>query len=181
MSRSKTRSLEQAKINMDKRVQELRDALSRGASAGKRLPQLRDELQATQRYLRTNCTCEAAHYDEDERTPEDLEREIESLERDIKDADLAKYELGQVASFYRAYHLVAYGPKLRDLKSRLNAAEYWAEQWQSNMWAIELDTEKDIDECGHEKAHCEYEFIKVSEEICQLRAKIKEIQNIKYM
>ena len=76
MDKRKKTTLKQAKIDMDALVQELRGVVARGAVSGRRLPLLEEELQATQRYLRTNCSYEAVRYDEDEKTPEDLEQEI---------------------------------------------------------------------------------------------------------
>ena len=174
-------TLMQAKADMDVRVQQLRDVVARGACATKRLPLLREELQATQFYQRTNCMYESIRYQDDEKTPEDLEFEINVWEREVKQADSAKLELTKAASFYRAYHLVVFGPKLRDLRSRLNAAEYWAEQWKNNLLEIGLDSEKNDDESIYDKSHFECEYARVNEEIFKLRAKITEIQNIKYM
>lgn len=181
MAKHTKRSLIQAKIQMDARVQELRGIIARGTESAQRLPAITEQYQATQRYLRSSCMYETPHYEEGEKTPEDLEREIESLERNIGRADSARAELANSARFYRAYHWVVNGPKIRELKKHLTAVEYWVEQYRDQIAAIDFDTDKDIDERMREKEIMEYQHAQAKEQVQQIQSKIKEIQNIKYM
>lgn len=181
MTRHTKRSLIQAKIQMDARVQELRDIVACGRKSAQRLPMVIEQYQAIQRYLRSSCMYESPHYEEGEKTPEDLEREIESLERNIGRADSARAELSNSARFYRAYHWVVNGPKIRELKKHLTAAEYWVEQFSDQIASIDFETDKDIDERVREKEIMEYQRTQAKEQVQQIQSKIKEIQNIKYM
>lgn len=181
MARHTKRSLIQAKLNMDARVQELRGIIARGTESAQRLPIITEQYQATQRYLQSSCMYESPHYEEGEKTPEDLEREIESLEKNIDRARSAHTELANSARFYRAYHWVVNGPKIRELKKHLTAAEYWVEQFSDQIAAIDFDTDKDIDERIREKEIMEYQRTQAIDRLQQIQSKINEIQSIKYM
>ena len=181
MTGVKKRTLRQAKLDMDVRVQGLRTVVASGVEAEKRLPALREELQATQRYLRTNSVYESARYEDGEKTPEDLESEIDALETNVVEANVAREELKRAAQFYHAYHIVAFMPKMRELKKRLTAAEYWVEQWKERINNLVLDSDMDIDERLAEKDYLEIEYSKAQDRVQQIQLQIKEIKNIKYM
>ena len=181
MVKTKKRSLRQAKLDMDTRVQGLYDVIARGNAAAVRLPDTMQQLEATQSYLRNSCMYESARYEEGEKTPEDLEHEIDILTQDVYMADKARMELKEAARFYRAYHIVVNGPKIKEVKKQLNAVEYWLEQWQSRIWALDSDTDKDIDERIQEKDIMENEYARAREEACRLQLKLSELRNIKYM
>ncbi len=181
MDKNKKKNLRQAKLDMDARVVQLRGVVARGIASQARLQSVKDELYAAQQYLRTNRMYESVRYEDGEKTPEDLEREIEALEKDIINADFARLELGHAVRFYRAYHIVAFMPKLRDLKKRLTAAEYWVEQWQERINNLGLESDMDIDERAQEKDYLECEYSKAIEQVQQIRAQINDIRNIKYI
>lgn len=181
MVRNKTKTLKQAKIDMDARVQELRDVVVCGNVASQRLPFVREQLDATQKFNNTARFYESPKYEPGEKRPEDLEAEIADLEKAVKDADVARIGLKRAAQFYRAYHFVVYVPKIQELKKRLDAAELWVEQWKDRMNLIDSDADKDIDEREQEKAvlQCEYEIAVNC--VKKLQSQIDEMRNVKYM
>lgn len=181
MDKGKKKTLAQAKMDMDARVQEIRGVIAQGEQAALRLPEIREQLVATQRYFRSNCMYERASYDEGEPSMEDLECEVEMLQHDIECADAARAELKHAERFYRAYHYVVNGPKIRDLKSKLTAAEYWVEQWQSRIWAVDVDTDKDIDERIKEKEYLQYEYNRAVDYVSELRTQLTDAKNVRYM
>ena len=179
--RNKTRTLAVAKAEMDARVRELRGVIACGDASAVRLPSVVSQMDATQRYLRNSCTYESARYDDDEPTLEDLEREVESLRKDVECADIARVELKKAERFYRAYNYVVNGPKIRELKSNLYVAEYWLDQWQGRIWAIDTDTDKDMDERVQEKEYLQCEYNRALDAVNKLRAQLADVRNTKYM
>lgn len=178
---NKTRTLAAAKIEMDARVRELRAVIAHGDASAVRLPSVVLQLDATQRCFRSSCTYESVRYDDGEPTLDDLEQEVESLREDIERADVARVELKKAERFYRAYNYVVNRSKIRELKSDLDAAEYWLAQWQGRIWAIDTDTDKDIDERIQEKEYLQCEYNCALDTVNKLRRQLADVLNTKYM
>ena len=181
MDKSKKRTLSQAKADMDLHVCELRKKVAHGEEAAERLPLVVDQLDATRKYLRTSAVYEVVRYEDGEQTLADLEHEVDLLNEDIKCAEVARGQLVEAERFYRAYHYVVNGPKIRALRRELTEAECWVEQWNDRIRFVDCDTEEDIDKCDQEKAHCEYELACAREKVCILQNKIRDLRNVRYM
>lgn len=181
MVKPMTGRLNKAKELKDARVRVLRGVIDLGRAASYRLPDLKMSLKGLEAYEATNRVSGLDRPEEGEDTVDTLRAKIDCAQSEIAAADKAQIELKEIARFYRAYHIVVYGPKIKELKQQLNAAEYWAEQWQSRIWALDLDTDKDIDERAQEKDIMEYECARARDEVSRLQIKLSELRNMKYM
>ena len=180
MANNEKRTLNQAKADMDSRVHVLRGTVARGEQAAERLPLVVAQLDATRNYLRTSSVYETARYEDGEMTLDDLEHEVDLLNDDIRCADEAKAELAKAASFYRAYHYVVNGPKIRALKRQITDVEGWIEQWKTHIAILDTETD-DVDVAEHDRAYLEYECECAREKLCRLQKEITDLRLVRYM
>ena len=181
MDKPMTGRLNKAKELKDARVKVLRQVLSDGREASRSLPDLEMSLKGLQAYELTNRVSGLDKPEEGEDTTDMLQIKIDRAHSAILAAESAWKELGAIKRFYRAYHFVVNGPKIRELKRQLTDAELWVEQWESRLATIDLDYEDDTDKRDSEKARlvceCEYAHNKVR----KLQNQIAELCNIRYM
>lgn len=164
------KTLEQAKLEMDKRASELRAIISRPDFTKKEIYTLQQNLANLYQFESLSRLYEPIKYEEGETTPEYLEHQIEQKKRELtlEQAQAAKatFELKEMEHFYRAYNFMIRKGKIIKLEQDLEDMKNWAFQWREEMNALSVDPEKSMDEKiiehsilmqNYEKALCEIE------------------------
>ena len=144
------KTLEQVKLEMDKRAGELRAIVSRPSFTEKKIYELRQRQQNLYDWERMSRSYEVIKYEDGEVTPEYLESQIEKnnteLSKQLEQAAKATFELKEMEHFYRAYNFMIRKGKIIKLEQDLEDMKNWAFQWREEMNALSVDPEKSIDE-----------------------------------
>lgn len=181
MKKAEKGRLQKAKELKDARAIMLRAMISRGRVASASLPRLYEALRAMDVYEMTNRVSGLDKPDTDEDTADTLRAKIENAQTDVTNANKAAAELKEIERFYRAYHVIMNMPRLKDLRARLSAAEYWVEQYKENINNLTLESDMDIDEQFQERDYLEQEYAKAIDQVNKIHAQINEITNGRYM
>lgn len=163
------KTLEQAKLEMDKRASELRAIISRPDFTKKEIYTLQQNLANLYQFESLSRSYEPIKYEEGETTPEYLEQQIEQKKHELAlqldQAAQAQFELKETASFYRAYNIVIHKGKIIKLEQDLEDAKNWAYQWREEIEKLISDPNKSIDEKLQERAMLMQNYNKALQDI----------------
>lgn len=173
--------LQKAKELKDARANVLYTLIAQGRVAATLLPRLYESLHAQERYAATNRVSGLDKPEENEETIDTLHTKIKSAQSDIDAANKAQQELKEIERFYRAYKIVVNTPKIKELKSRINAAEYWVEEWKSRICALDTDDDTDIVDLDQEKEYLQYEYNRAVDTMHKLQSELNSLRNTRTM
>ena len=172
------KTLEQVKLEMDKRASELRAIILRPDFTKKEIYTLQQNLANLYQFESLSRSYEPIKYEEGETTPEYLEQQIEQKKHELAlqlaQAAQAEFELKETASFYRAYNIVIHKGKIIKLEQDLEDAKNWAYQWREEIENLATDPDKSLDEKLQERAMLMQNYENALREIEKLEKQLFE-------
>ena len=172
------KTLEQVKQEMNMRAAELRGVLDSEKLKKSSISELQTKLSDMYKQEQLACQYEPIRYEAGEKTPADLDNEINNLYEDLDKMQpqvvAARKELDQIEKFYRAYNIVIRRAKITKLEQDLEDAKNWAYQWREEIESIGIDPEKSIDEKLTERALLMQNYNKALADIEKIERKLHE-------